>query len=44
MLATAVDGDADATYVLTLQVVRLLAILLLMPFLARWLARHPRRG
>ncbi|GAA1910285.1 AbrB family transcriptional regulator [Nocardioides lentus] len=44
VLATAVDGDADATYVLTLQVVRLLAILLLMPFLARWLARHPRRG
>jgi uncharacterized protein len=40
VLATALDSDADAAYVLALQVVRLLVILLLMPFLGRFLARR----
>ena len=39
VLATARDGGADATFVLAVQVLRLFAVLLAAPLLARWL-RH----
>jgi membrane AbrB-like protein len=39
VLATARDGGADATFVLAVQVLRLFAVLLSAPLLARWL-RH----
>ncbi|WP_228943115.1 AbrB family transcriptional regulator [Nocardioides sp. Leaf374] len=37
VLATAADSGADVTYVLAVQVLRLVVILLLTPLLARWL-------
>jgi membrane AbrB-like protein len=39
VLATARDGGADATFVLAVQVLRLFAVLLAAPLLARWV-RH----
>jgi uncharacterized protein len=40
VLATATDAGADATYVMAVQTVRLLAVLALAPLLARWFARR----
>ena len=42
VLATAVDSDADATFVLAVQVLRLLVMLLAAPLLARRLTRAAR--
>jgi membrane AbrB-like protein len=40
VLATAADSGSDVTYVLAVQLCRLLVILALTPLLARWLARR----
>lgn len=40
VLAIAADSGSDVTYVMALQLFRLLVILLLMPLLARWLGRR----
>lgn len=40
VLATAADSGSDVTYVMAVQLVRLLVILALTPLLARWLARR----
>ncbi|GEP37327.1 membrane protein [Nocardioides psychrotolerans] len=43
VLATAADSGADVTYVMAVQLFRLLVVLLLTPLLARWLrGRAPR--
>ncbi|MFT4286407.1 AbrB family transcriptional regulator [Nocardioides sp.] len=39
VLATAADSGSDVTYVMAVQLVRLLVIMFLLPFLARWLRR-----
>lgn len=39
VLATAADSGSDVTYVMAVQIVRLLVILLCTPLLARWLSR-----
>ncbi|QVT80159.1 hypothetical protein ENKNEFLB_02550 [Nocardioides aquaticus] len=39
MLAIAADSGADATYVMAVQLLRLLVILAILPLLARWLRR-----
>lgn len=39
VLAIAADSGADATYVMAVQLLRLLVILALLPLLARWLGR-----
>ncbi|MSZ76667.1 MAG: AbrB family transcriptional regulator, partial [Actinobacteria bacterium] len=44
VLATAADSGADATYVLAVQIFRLLVILLLTPVLARWLGARAGGG
>ncbi len=41
VLATAVDGGADVTYVMALQLFRLVVVLALVPLLARWLRPRP---
>ncbi|GAB7003897.1 AbrB family transcriptional regulator [Nocardioides sp. AN3] len=43
VLATAADSGSDTTYVMAVQLVRLLVILALTPLLARLLSRAPRR-
>lgn len=40
VIATASDAGVDVTYVMALQLVRLLVILAIVPLLARWLRRH----
>lgn len=40
VLAIAADSGSDVTYVMALQLFRLLVILLLLPLLARWLGGH----
>ncbi len=42
VLATATDSEADAVFVLAVQVLRLFVMLLTAPLLARWLGGHPR--
>ena len=42
VLATAADSGSDVTYVMAVQLFRLLVILLLTPLLARWLRGHDR--
>ena len=42
VLAAASTSDVDATFVLAVQVLRLLAMLLAAPLLARWLAGRER--
>ena len=44
VLATAADSGSDVTYVMAVQMVRLLVILLCTPLLARWLSRSQDRG
>lgn len=39
VLAIAADSDADVTYVMAVQLLRLLVILAVLPLLARWLRR-----
>ncbi len=39
VLATAADSGSDVTYVLAVQVIRVFAMLLVAPLLARWLRR-----
>jgi len=43
VLATAADSGSDVTYVMALQLFRLLVILLLTPVLARWLRARGAR-
>ncbi len=43
VLAIAADSGADATYVMAVQLLRLLVILALLPLLARWLRRPGNR-
>lgn len=43
VLATAADSGSDVTYVMAVQLFRLLVILLLTPVLARWLRGHEAR-
>ena len=42
VLATAADSGSDVTYVMAVQLFRLVLILLLTPLLARWLTRRTR--
>jgi membrane AbrB-like protein len=44
VLATAADAGSDTTYVMAVQLVRLLVILALTPLLARWLSRRAPDG
>jgi membrane AbrB-like protein len=44
VLATAADAGADVTYVMAVQLLRLLLILALLPALAHWLRRADRVG
>ena len=41
VLATAADSGSDVTYVLAVQVIRVFAMLLFAPLLARWFRRRP---
>jgi membrane AbrB-like protein len=43
VLATAADSGSDVTYVLAVQVIRVFAMLLVAPLLARWLRPGARR-
>jgi membrane AbrB-like protein len=44
VLATAADSGSDVTYVLAIQVIRVFAMLLFAPMLARWLSRGRTRS
>jgi membrane AbrB-like protein len=44
VLATAADSGSDVTYVLAVQVIRVFAMLLFAPLLARWLSRGRTRS
>ncbi|CAN5422827.1 AbrB family transcriptional regulator [soil metagenome] len=44
VLATAADTGSDVTYVLAVQVIRVFAMLLCAPLLARWFSRGRTRG
>lgn len=44
VLATAADSGSDVTYVLAVQVIRVFAMLLFAPVLARWFRRRPWGG
>jgi hypothetical protein len=44
VLATAADSGADVTYVMAVQLLRLVGILMFVPLLARWLRGGPRGG
>jgi membrane AbrB-like protein len=44
VLATAADSGSDVTYVLAVQVIRVFAMLLFAPMLARWLSRGRTRS
>lgn len=44
VLATAADSGSDVTYVLAVQVIRVFAMLLFAPVLARWFSRGRTRS
>ncbi len=44
VLATAADSGSDVTYVLAIQVIRVFAMLLVAPLLARWFSRDRTRS
>ena len=44
VLATAADSGSDVTYVLAVQVIRVFAMLLVAPLLARWFSRGRTRS